>query len=238
VQLSVIIPTLNEASQIGSAIERAAALDPSEIVVADGGSSDSTVRIARQQGQQVVVTEQGRGVQQNAGARQAHGDLLLFLHADTWLEPQAAVQLQQMARDPRVSVGAFRQKITSPRPIYRWIERGNAVRACYWGLPYGDQGIFVRRNIFFECGGFPEVPIMEDLIFMRKVRRRTKIVLLPGPLYVSPRRWEQAGPLTQTLRNWGLLMAEQVGIPPFLLARWYRSHRHELGARVHRSRTD
>ena len=238
VQLSVIIPTLNEASRIAEAIERAAALAPYEIIVADGGSSDSTVQIARQQGQQVVVSEPGRGVQQNAGARQARGDLLLFLHADTWLESQATAQLQQMARDPRVHMGAFRQKITSSRPIYRWIERGNAIRARYWGLPYGDQGIFVRRDTFFQWGGFPEVPIMEDLIFMRKVRRRSRIMLLPGPLHVSPRRWEQIGPLTQTLRNWGLLIAERVGVAPFVLARWYRPQRHESEAGVHRTRTD
>ena len=238
VQLSVIIPTLNEASRIAEAIERAAALAPYEIIVADGGSSDSTVQIARQQGQQVVVSEPGRGVQQNAGARQARGDLLLFLHADTWLESQAAAQLQQMARDPRVHMGAFRQKITSSRPIYRWIERGNAIRARYWGLPYGDQGIFVRRDTFFQWGGFPEVPIMEDLIFMRKVRRRSRIMLLPGPLHVSPRRWEQIGPLTQTLRNWGLLIAERAGVAPFVLARWYRPQRHESEAGVHRTRND
>jgi len=237
VQLSVIIPTLNEAPLIAGAIEYAAALDPCEIVIADGGSSDPTVQIARQQGQHVVVTGPGRGAQQNVGARQTQGDLLLFLHADTWLEPQAAVQLQQTACDPKVSVGAFRQKITSPRPIYRWIEQGNAVRARWWGLPYGDQGIFVRRDTFFELGGFPEVPIMEDLIFMRKVRRRTRIVLLPGPLHVSPRRWEQTGPLTQTMRNWGLLVAERVGVPPFRLARWYRPHRHEPAARVDPNRT-
>jgi hypothetical protein len=136
-----------------------------------------------------------------------------------------------------VSVGAFRQKITSPRPIYRWIEKGNAVRARCWGMPYGDQGIFVRRDTFFELGGFPEVPIMEDVIFMRKFRRRTRIVLLPGPLHVSPRRWEQSGPLTQTVRNWGLLVAERVGVPPRRLARWYRPHRHEPAARVDPNRT-
>ena len=232
VQLSVIIPTLNEAPLIARAIERAVALGPCEIVIADGGSSDSTVQIARQKGQHVVVTESGRGVQQNAGARQAQGDLLLFLHVDTWLEPQAAAQLQQIACDPDVRVGAFRQKISSPRPIYRWIEKGNAVRARCWGMPYGDQGIFVRRDTFFELGGFPEVPIMEDVIFMRKFRRRTRVVLLPGPLHVSPRRWEQTGPLIQTVRNWGLLVAERVGVPPFRLARWYRPHQHQPAAGI------
>jgi rSAM/selenodomain-associated transferase 2 len=244
VKLSIVIPTLNEAPRIAIAVERAWALAAAEIavadvivaevivaevivaevIVADGGSHDGTALIAAEHGATVVVCPPGRGQQLNLGAQHATGDVLLFLHADTWLAAAGAEQIAASLGNPNVVAGAFRQRIESAHWRYRWLEWGNALRARRWGVPYGDQGIFVRRATFDSLGGFPDVPIMEDLMFMRRLRRLARPALLDGPLHVSPRRWEHNGVVRQTLRNWSLLAALRLGVSPQRLANWYRPH--------------
>jgi hypothetical protein len=150
--------------------------------------------------------------------------VLLFLHADCWLAPDAHLQLVEALFDERTLGGAFRQRIEARGLIYRLIERGNAMRVRIRKLPFGDQGIFVRRGIFQELGGFPDVPLMEDVLLMRKLRRLSRIPLLPGPLHVSARRWQKHGPVRQTLRNWSILTAEQLGASPDRLADFYAPH--------------
>jgi rSAM/selenodomain-associated transferase 2 len=221
VRLSVIIPALNEEACIAACLEHASRLEPVDLIVADGGSRDRTREICQAFGCCFVDSPSGRGVQLNHGAQRGTGDVFLFLHADNWLERQARDQLISALRDPGVQGGAFRQHIESPRGIYRWIERGNAFRAGWLGLPYGDQGIFVRSDAFRKLGGFPCVPIMEDVIFMRDLRRASRPVLLPGPIHVSPRRWERTGVWRQTVRNWYLLAAYMRGVPLETLAEHY-----------------
>lgn len=223
-RLAVIIPTWNEAAKIDSALVRAQDLGPEEIWVVDGGSRDDTVARARQHRCQVLESPVGRALQQNLGAKHAGGDVLLFLHADTWLEPAARGQLETALAEPRVLGGAFRQRIESPRGVYRWLEWGNAARVRWWGLAYGDQGIFVRRETFFALGGFPPVKLLEDLLFMRRLAERTRPVLLAGPLHVSARRWERHGVLRQTARNWAILAAHRWGVSPDRLADYYTRH--------------
>ncbi len=149
----------------------------------------------------------------------------MFLHADTWLAPAGLVQIEAALADERVLCGAFQQQIDAEEPLYRWLERGNAWRALRRGLPYGDQGIFIRRSVFLEQGGFPELQLMEDVMFMRQLRRRTRPVLLRGPLHVSARRWQRHGVIRQTARNWLLLAAARLGVHPNRLARFYKPHR-------------
>jgi rSAM/selenodomain-associated transferase 2 len=223
-RISVIIPALNEALNIVHAVERAAALGPHEILVADGGSDDGTPQAARQAGAVVVESARGRARQQNAAARQATGDVLLFLHADSWLAPAGATQLSHAWRDPRVLGGAFRHRIEAAGILYRLIERGDSFRARWFQLPYGDQGIFLRREAFFQLGGFPDVPLMEDVLLMRRLRKASRVVLLPGPVYTSARRWERHGVVRQTLRNWSILTAERLGVSLDRLARFYAPH--------------
>lgn len=223
--VSIIIPTLNEAENIGSAITRAWQTGPQEVIVVDGGSSDATTTIAAAHQCLVLQGPRGRGVQQNLAARHATGDVLLFVHADDWLEPGALEQVGTALADPRVPAGAFRQQIDAPGWRYRLLERGNAVRAGRWGRPFGDQGIFVRREVFERIGGFPEVALLEDVLLMRRVRRHGWPVLLPGPIHVSPRRWQRHGVVRQTLRNWLLLTAATLGISPNRLAAYYAAHR-------------
>jgi rSAM/selenodomain-associated transferase 2 len=223
-RISVIIPTLNEALPIVRAVERAAALAPHEILVADGGSDDGTPQAARRAGAVVVEGERGRAKQQNAAARQATGDVLLFLHADCWLAPEGVDQLNQALQDPRVQGGAFQHRIEASGLLYRLIERGDSLRARWLQLPYGDQGIFLRRETFMHLGGFPEVPLMEDVLLMRRLRAMSRLVLLPGPVYTSARRWERHGVVRQTLRNWSILTAERLGVSLDRLAKFYAPH--------------
>jgi rSAM/selenodomain-associated transferase 2 len=221
--VSVIIPALNEAPNIVPAIDRAWQAGAQEVIVVDGGSADGTLEIAAACNCLAISAARGRAVQQNAGARRASGDVLLFLHADTWLVARAARQIVQAVHDPNVAGGSFRQRIEAPGFLYRLLERGNAVRAG-WGRPYGDQGIFVRRDFFERVGGFPEVGLLEDLLLARQLRRLGRLVLLPGPLCVSARRWQRHGVVRQTLRNWGILAAAKLGASPDRLAGLYRPH--------------
>ena len=220
--LSIIIPTLNEATGIQQNIQRAWELRPHEVILADGGSDDGTGDLARSSGATVVTSERGRGRQLNVGARAATGDVLLFLHADCWLEPASNEQIETALEDEVVIGGAFRQRIDHDRKIFRWLEWGNALRVRWRHLPFGDQGIFVRRSAFESVGGFAEVRLMEDVLLMREFRRRRwRLELLPGPIHVDPRRWLKHGVVRQTMRNWLLLTGLRLGISPDRLADFY-----------------
>jgi len=231
VNISIIIPTLNEQATIALAVDHAWAARPHEVIVVDGGSQDDTCRVAAARSAQVLRASRGRAVQQNRGARRATGDVLLFLHADTWLDPTGVRQMSKALADETVLGGAFRQHIESPGVRYRLLERGNALRASWRGLPYGDQGIFLRHWVFDALGGFPEEPLMEDLLLMRQLRQLARPVLLPGPVHVSPRRWQRYGVVRQTLRNAALLTARWLGASPAALARYYPPHGNHARSR-------
>ena len=219
--ISIVIPALNEAPRIGQAVERARALGTLETIVVDGGSQDGTRDLASAAGAIVLKTRPGRATQQNAGAKAAKGHVLLFLHADCWLAPEGRTQIEAAFEDPRVEWGAFRQQIEAPGWKYRLLERGNGWRLRNRSLPFGDQGIFVRREAFERLGGFPEVRLMEDVLLARGLRARSRAAMLSGPIFVSARRWEKKGALRQTLRNWALLTAHRLGVSPDRLARYY-----------------
>ena len=220
-QVSVVIPVLNEASRIATAVERAWAAGADEVIVCDGGSVDETRHLVAELRCRQVVSPQGRGIQQNRGAQVAEGEGLLFLHADTWLPANGISQVRDALSRPHCLGGCFYQRIVADAWWYRLLERGNAARARLWMLPFGDQGLFFRRTVFDQLGGFPEIPLMEDVRMMRRFRKIARPALLCGPLYVDPRRWQRRGVLSQTLRNWCLLSAEKLGATPERLARYY-----------------
>lgn len=230
-KLSVIIPALNEAESIERAIRTSLALSPLEVIVVDGGSTDSTVQTARQLDCRVIECAPGRALQQNTGAAVASGEVLLFLHADSWLAPAAREQIERTLRSPGIPGGAFQHRIDADGLLFRLVEAGDSLRVCCTRIAYGDQGIFLRRDVFESLGGFPDVRLMEDVRLMRALRGLGRLALLPGPLYVSARRWKKHGAIRQTVRNWCLLTAEQLGVHPNRLANLYALHSNPLKRR-------
>ncbi len=217
--VSVVIPTLDEQATVGGAIDSAWQAGAGEVIVCDGGSRDATESRARQAGaSKLVRSVPGRGIQLNAGARFARGEFVLFLHADSRLTPDC---LRQLAETRGAEWGGFRQRIDSPRMIYRWLEWGNAARVRWRRMPFGDQAIFVRRQLFKQVGGFPEVPLMEDVELSRRLRSTGRPVLLPGPVMTDARRWQRGGVVRQTARNWAIQIAHALGASPESLRHWY-----------------
>lgn len=222
--VTIVIPVLNEASNLGRCIGSAWESGASEVLVVDGGSTDGTEQIAAAEPCKFIRSPPGRARQQNAGGAHASGDAIIFLHADCWLEKNCVSQVTQALSDPATKCGAFRQRIDDQRRVYRLLEWGNAQRVILRGMAYGDQGIFVRRSVFEQLGGFPEMPFLEDVALMSQLRRQRWPVLLPGPLHVSARRWQRYGVVRQTLRNWTIVTSWKLGVSPERLSRWYRRH--------------
>jgi len=221
-RLSIIIPTLNEAAVIEKTLAALPRTGDVEFIVADGGSSDGTPELAKRWADKVLTTETGRGRQMNAGAREARGDFLLFLHADVRLPYEAFETVFKTLDDPAVAGGAFRLAIDSPRRMLRIVAGTANLRSRLTKIPYGDQGIFVRRSVFERLGGYPEWPVMEDLEFVRRLKTAGAVVILPQPITVSSRRWDKEGIGYTTLRNQIFVLLYFLGASPRRLARWYR----------------
>lgn len=220
--LSVIIPTLDDAAQLSVSYGHAAAVPTAEIIVADGGSRDGTPGIARSLGAKVVISAGTRARQMNAGAAMARGDILLFLHADTWLPEGWDEAVLAALRRPNVVGGAFRLGIRDPFRGRWLIERAVNLRSRLWRMPYGDQAVFVRRWAFDELGGFPELPIMEDYEFVRRLRHLGELALTEAAVLTSGRRWQRLGALRTTLVNQLVVLGYHAGLPPEKLGAFYR----------------
>jgi rSAM/selenodomain-associated transferase 2/rSAM/selenodomain-associated transferase 1 len=219
--LSVIIPALNEEALIEKTIQKARSPD-AEIVVVDGGSGDRTVDKAKRAGAAVIAGQRGRALQQNLGAAAARGSVLLFLHADTLLPQDYVSQVFETLMDRKVALGAFCLKTSLHRPLMRGIELTTRVRSRYLRLPYGDQALFLRKCRFQAVGGFPEMPIAEDLFFVRLLSKQGRIATAPAHVVTSGRRWKEVGLLRTTLINQLILAGFALGISPKTLARLYR----------------
>lgn len=218
--LSVVLPVLNEAERIESAIGQVQS-PHTQVIVVDGGSRDRTVELALKQGAKVVNCPPGRAAQQNLGARHATGRVLLFLHADTRLPPEFGAQLFEILLDPKVVLGAFRFKTDLQTPGMRLIENLANFRSTRFRLPYGDQAFFMRRRDFLRIGGFPNVPIAEDLLLARRLARIGHIETAPGHAVTSARRWRSLGIGRTTLINYLIAGGCLLGIDPARLAPLY-----------------
>jgi rSAM/selenodomain-associated transferase 2 len=218
--ISVIIPTLNEAAGVAETIRCVRAQSPLEILVVDGGSCDAT-RAAATEADRILEAPRGRASQLNAGAALARGDVLLFLHADCTLEDGALAEAQRLLRRRSVIAGCFRMTVRAAGLLYRSIDFFATARVRLTGLAYGDQGLFLRRTDFERLGSFPPLRLMEDVFFSRTLRRHGRVVVASRRIFVSPRRWQRAGLVRQTLRNWALTALAAAGMHPDWLARYY-----------------
>ena len=219
--ISVVIPTLNEAARIGGQLD---ALDGiGEVVVADGGSSDGTPDIVRAQpGAKLVVAPRGRARQMNAGARAARGDIVVFLHADVRLPPDAAHWITKILALRNTAAGAFRTWTVDDRVPPRrapWLHLAD-LRSRYTRLPYGDQALFLHKTTFEAVGGYPELPLMEDLELALRLRRVGKIRTAPARVHVSGRRF-LAHPLRDTVYVNLFPALYRLGVAPETLKRFY-----------------
>ncbi len=218
--ISVIIPTLNEASCLAETLRSVRVEGPHEILVVDGGSTDATCRLARE-ADRLLHGPRGRAAQMNHGAVHASGEILLFLHADCTLERGALDAARECLRHRDVVAGCFRMTIADEKPIFRLVDAAATARVRLTGLIYGDQGLFVERRMFERIGGFPLLRLMEDVFISKQLRRHGRAVVAPRRIFVSPRRWQRQGVVRQSLRNWTLTALAAAGVHPDRLAAFY-----------------
>lgn len=224
--ISVIIPVLHEQDQINGIINHLRCIDPDvQIIVVDGDPGGSTIAvIADDKVFRLVSSMKGRGNQLTAGTAIASGDILVMLHADTFL-PSHAFSFILAAISRGADWGSFRLGIDATSPPYRLIERFVDLRCTLFELPYGDQAIFVSRAALLDIGGVPAIPLMEDVALARKLRQAGfRFALLPERVRTSARRWQQDGVVRRTLCNWLLLLRYLSGADPKKLAKHYRAN--------------
>lgn len=211
-RVSIIIPTLNEDDVITECLDAIVNIPGVELIVSDGGSTDRTLEIINKyDGVKVVSSKKGRSIQLNTGASTARGNILLFLHADCVLSKETILRFLQHFKKGPIVGGAFKIKLLSDKFPYRLIEVGINLRSKIFKLPYGDQGLFVKKSIFEELGGFREMNSCEDLDFVCRLKKHGEITILNEEVCSSVRRWEKNGILRTSLRNLTLLASFLIG---------------------------
>ncbi len=222
-RIAIVMPALNEERALAEHLPHALSL-ADELVVSDGGSTDGTRELAERLGARVVRGAPGRGGQLNRGAAAVRdADVLLFLHADTTLTEDAREQIERaLGTNAQLEGGAFFVRFAEPNGALALGSKIVNLRTRWTRLPLGDQGQFVRRETFEEMGGFRDWPILEDLDFALRLRRRKKMILLAGPISTSGRRYLERG-ITKTIAtNWLIWLLFLFGVSPHRLARLYR----------------
>lgn len=224
-RLSIVIPALNEAEQIGATLASARGTRVAEVIVVDGGSGDATVDLAAAAGAIVLSSPRGRARQMNAGAARADGDVLLFLHADTRLPAGFDAAIEDALADPAVVGGRFDVRLVPSTPRLDLTAALINRRSRWSRIGTGDQALFVRRAVFVAMGGFPDLPLMEDVAFSRELKRRGGIACLRLRVETSSRRWLKDGPLRTVLLMWWLRFLFWCGVPAERLKRRYADTR-------------
>jgi rSAM/selenodomain-associated transferase 2 len=223
---SIIIPVLNEATLINGIIDHLHGLEGDEvkeIVIVDGDPEGLTLKAISHDDVRQLKSSRGRWIQMNEGAKNAKGNILLFLHADTELPLDAMRLIATAMKDKQYVAGAFGLGIKSKRFVFRAIESAASLRSRITKIPFGDQAIFMRKNYFDEIGGYKDMPIMEDVEIMKRIKKRgDKIFIITQKVHTSSRRWEQEGILRCTLRNWFLQILYLLRISPHRLSQFYR----------------
>jgi rSAM/selenodomain-associated transferase 2 len=222
-KLSIIIPVLNEGERIAALLDGLAGMRAlgTEVIVVDGGSRDATIQRARLRADRVISAPRGRAIQMNAGAATASGDILLFLHADTQIPRHTDhIVLSGLERWGR-AWGRFDVKIEGRHPLLRVIGFLMNLRSRLTGIATGDQAIFTRRDAFQAAGGFPEIPLMEDIALCKRLKRVSRPLCISEHAITSGRRWEENGVWTTVVLMWRLRLAYFLGADPKELARQY-----------------
>ncbi|MFO7667926.1 MAG: TIGR04283 family arsenosugar biosynthesis glycosyltransferase [Desulfobacterales bacterium] len=226
--ISIIIPTLHEAHGINMCLEALYNQFPDEtfeVIVVDGDADGTTIRQIAHPKVIRLHAVQGRGKQMNAGANVATGEILVFLHADTSLPHNALSRIREVMADSKYVAGAFTLRFKSHKLAFALIAGAASWRYRMTRFPYGDQAFFMSRAYFHEIGGFAEIPIMEDVDMMRRIKKRgERIRILRDSVTTSPRRWEKEGILYSIIRTWALAFLFHCGADPERLAKHYRPH--------------
>jgi uncharacterized protein len=221
--LAVIIPTLNEAEMLKTTLPAVVEGQPDEVIVADGGSVDGSIEVARKLGVKVVQSSPGRGCQMNAGAKIAAAAQLLFLHADTLPPPGYREVVGETLARPDVAAGAFAFAIREKMRQRRTVERLVAARCRWLGNPFGDQGFFLRRDLFEALGGFVEWPLLEDVEIQRRLKRHGRLAITREAAATSGRRWQARGVWSTLWLNQRIMLGYYLGVSVERLARRYRA---------------
>ena len=223
--VSVIVPTLNESAHVTATLSPLQHIRRSghEIILVDGGSDDGTRDVASSQVDRVMTGPRGRALQLNVGAREARGDTLLFLHADTVISPEAIAAFLDEFPSSRWVWGRFDVRLSGSHFMFRVVENMMNIRSRLSGIATGDHAIFVRRETFEKVGCYPEIPLMEDIAISRRLKREGRPFCPSRPIVTSSRRWEENGIPRTILLMWRLRLAYALGADPRGLARSYYS---------------
>jgi rSAM/selenodomain-associated transferase 2 len=226
--ISIVVPVLNEGAVLLDVASTLLSVQASDKIIVDGGSDDDTVdflaQIPEQDGFRIIRSEPGRARQMNAGAALANGEILLFLHADTYLPGDIPVLLAPVFSG-EYDWGRFDVHFDDEHFMMRIVSWMMNVRSCITGIATGDQAIFVRTNIFREMGGFVEIPLMEDIELCRRLRKIGRPLCIGKTVTTSARRWRKNGILRTIFLMWGLRLGFWLGVPPERLAHWYKHSR-------------
>jgi rSAM/selenodomain-associated transferase 2 len=224
-RITVVIPVLNEEKTIATTLSALMVLAPDEVIVVDGGSRDRTRAIIEKTNTLLLSSPRGRARQMNRGAKEANGDVLLFLHADTRLPASALEDIRAVLRDPECIGGRFDVELEGDHWALKWIGALISLRSRVTKVATGDQAIFVRRKVFEEIGRFPDIPIMEDIALSHMLKKKGKVACLKSRVVTSARRWEVEGVWRTIFKMWMLKLLFLAGLPPVHLKRFYADTR-------------
>jgi len=219
--ISIIIPIRGEAPNVAEGFRALLQDGRTEALVADGGDCPETTRAFATMGARIVCGSGSRGLRLDRAAREARGEILFFLHADS-RPPDDVLDLIRETLEAGAAAGAFSLSYEGATPALRWIAWWANLRSRLLGLPFGDQGLFCRREAYERAGGFRDLPICDDVDIVRRLKRVGRLAIRPEKTVTSPRRYSDRGALAQVLRNWKVLAGYFAGVSPEKLERWYR----------------